>query len=209
MVAESAIIIATMPSPIGHALAGVAAVWTADLVPGRRGFRVASTAASLYARFGGGLTLTCAALAVAPDLDVLLGTHRTITHSLGAVLFVGLFAAAMAANASRPILRVALMCAAAYGSHLLLDWLGADQRPPYGIQALWPMDTGWYISNAGVFRKTVRMLFPVNVIVRENAITAVSEILMLGPLLVILWLVRVKALAGLSAQVAGRDHPAE
>jgi len=197
-----------MPSPIGHALAGVAAAWTADLVPGRRAWRTAPAAASFYLRGGGALTLACAALAVAPDLDLLFGTHRTVTHSVGAVFFVGLFAAAMAANAGRPILRVAMMCAAAYGSHLLMDWLGADQRAPFGIQALWPFDRGWYISSLGIFRKTVRLLFAPDVVLRENAWTVGREIAILGPIVAGLWLVRVKALARLSAQLSRRHHSA-
>ncbi|MBI3400093.1 MAG: metal-dependent hydrolase [Acidobacteria bacterium] len=196
-----------MPSPIGHALAGVAAAWTADLVPGRRAWRAAPAASSLYERAGGGLTLACAALAVAPDLDLLFGGHRTVTHSIGALIFVALFAAAMAANAGLPIARVALMCAAAYGSHLLLDWLGADARPPFGIQALWPFDRGWYISSLAVFRKTVRFLFPPDVVVRENAWTIAREIAILGPIVAALWRVRVKALARLAAQASRRHHP--
>jgi membrane-bound metal-dependent hydrolase YbcI (DUF457 family) len=188
-------------------LAGVAVAWTADLVPGRRAWRTAAAAASFYLRGGGALTLVCAVLAVAPDLDLLFGAHRTVTHSVGAMIFVALFAAAMAANAGRPIARVALMCAAAYGSHLLMDWLGADQRPPFGIQALWPFDRGWYISSFSVFRKTVRFLFPPDVVVRENAWTVARELAILGPIVAGLWLVRVKALAGLAAQLSRRHHP--
>src|SRR5712691_13271817 len=119
-----------MPSPIGHALAGLAAVWIADLVPGDRAWRTAPASASWYKRAGNGLTLACALLAAAPDLDFLLGAHRTATHSVAAVAFVTLFAAAMASRAGRPIARVAAMCAAAYATHLLLDWLGADTFPP-------------------------------------------------------------------------------
>src|SRR6185503_3929636 len=41
-IAESAMIRATMPSPIGHALAGLAAAWAVDLIPGHRGRRAAA-----------------------------------------------------------------------------------------------------------------------------------------------------------------------
>ena len=115
-----------MPSPIGHALAGVAAAWAVDLVPGNRAWRTAPRLASWYARAGGDLTLICALVAVAPDLDLLFWGHRTVTHSISAVLFVALFAGAIAANASRPVARTAIACAAAYATHVLLDWLGAD-----------------------------------------------------------------------------------
>ncbi len=49
------------------------------------------------------------------------------------------------------------MCAGAYGSHLLLDWLGVDRYPPRGIQLLWPINSEWYISDADIFRQTARL----------------------------------------------------
>src|SRR5580704_13032427 len=101
-----------MPSPIGHALGGAAAAWTADLVPGDRRWRAAPPTASWYERAGSGLTLTCVLLAALPDVDLLFHLHRTYSHSLGAVTFVGLAAAAMAARANRPVARIGLMCAA-------------------------------------------------------------------------------------------------
>ena len=146
-----------MPSPIGHALAGVAAAWTADLIPGRRAWRTAPSTAPWYQRAGDGLTLVCAALAASPDLDLFLHRHRTVTHSIGAAVFVALVAAAIAAKRSRPIARVALMCAGAYFTHLLLDWMAADTYPPYGIQALWPFSQSWYISGWDIFGQTARL----------------------------------------------------
>src|SRR5262245_66413879 len=128
-----------MPTPIGHALAGVAAAWIADLVPGDRAWRMAPASASWYERAGNGLTVAGALLAVSPDLDLVWlpwfpRQHRTMTHSIGAVILVGLFAAAIAINKHRPAARLALMCAAAYATHLLLDWLGVDNYPPRGVQ---------------------------------------------------------------------------
>src|SRR5438046_3190622 len=142
-----------MPSPIGHALAGVAAAWAVDLIPGNRAWRTAPDDRSWYERAGGGLTVACAFLGAAPDVDLAFIEHRTVTHSIGAVCFVAVFAAALAANARRPVARVALMCAAAYGSHLLLDWLGTDRYPPLGLQLLWPINKEWYISGVDLFRQ--------------------------------------------------------
>jgi hypothetical protein len=42
---------------------------------------------------------------------------------------------------------LALACAAAYGSHLLLDWLGDDRSVPIGIRALWPFTETYYQSS--------------------------------------------------------------
>jgi membrane-bound metal-dependent hydrolase YbcI (DUF457 family) len=44
------------------------------------------------------LTLLCAGLAAAPDLDLAFVAHRTVTHSLFAVCVVGLVAAVVAAS---------------------------------------------------------------------------------------------------------------
>lgn len=198
-----------MPSPIGHAIAGIAVAWAADLVPGDRIWRTAPEAAAWYQRAGDGLTFACAALGAAPDLDLLFVAHRTVTHSIAAVVFVGLFCAALAANARRPIVRVGLMCAAAYGSHLLLDWLGTDSTPPRGIEALWPISREWFISGTEVFRQTERREVWTSATMLKNLRAVVQEIAILGPTAVALWLVRVKALAGLTPQVARRHHPAQ
>ncbi len=198
-----------MPSPIGHALAGIAVAWTADLVPGNRAWRTAPERAPWFQRAGGGLTLACAALGAAPDLDLLFVAHRTVTHSVGAVFFVGLFCAALAANAHRPIARVALMCAAAYASHLLLDWLGTDYYPPRGIQLLWPINSEWYVSGIDVFRQTARLRILTRGPLMTNVRAIAQEIAVLGPTVVASWLVRVKALAGLAPEVSRRDHPSQ
>jgi membrane-bound metal-dependent hydrolase YbcI (DUF457 family) len=196
-----------MPSPIGHALAGVAVAWTADLVPGERAWRTAPDAGSWYRRAGAELTLICAGLGAAPDLDLAFTTHRTATHSVGAVLCIAVLAAAVAAGAGRPIVRVTLMCAAAYGSHLLLDWLGADYYPPLGLQLLWPFNHEWYISGVDLFPETARLRIFTRGPMKTNVRAVVQECAILGPIVAALWLVRVKALAGLAAKMTGRDHP--
>jgi membrane-bound metal-dependent hydrolase YbcI (DUF457 family) len=195
-----------MPSPIGHALAGIAAAWTADLVPGRRTWRTAPASASWLERAGNGLTLVCAGLAASPDLDLLFQNHRMATHSVAAVVVVALVTAAVAANARRPVGRVVAMCAAAYGTHLLLDWLCADNNPPRGLQLLWPFTSEWYISNWEVFRQTARVNLLTPAVIRMNLSAIAQELAILLPLLAALWLVRVKALAGLATEVARRDH---
>jgi membrane-bound metal-dependent hydrolase YbcI (DUF457 family) len=199
-----------MPSSVGHALAGVAAAWTADLVPGARAGRNAAPAASLYRRAGGGLTLACLILPTLPDADLLFHTHRTYTHSVGAVAVVGLAAALVAALLpGRPVLRVALTCAAAYATHLALDWLSVDTLPPYGLQAWWPFSDAWVISGWDLFAQTERRHFLSAATIWINAQAVAREVAILAPLVLALWLVRVKALARFPAQIAGRHHPAE
>ena len=156
------------------------------------------------------MTLLCAGLAAAPDLDLLYpGHHRSFSHGLGAVVCIGLAAAVIAANAKRPVVRLTIMCAAAYASHLLLDWLGADQYPPYGLQLLWPFDGRWFISGLDIFRQTEfkRFWTPGPIVTNVHAI--VQEFAILGPVAVALWLARVKALAGLAPQTTGHDYTAQ
>ena len=198
-----------MPSPIGHALGGVAAAWLVDLIPGGRVSRSARASASWFKRAGNGLTVVCAALAIAPDLDLLLGGHRMMTHSVGAVIIVGLVAAAIAAYSERPILRVAFMCAAAYGTHPLLDLLAVDRFWPYGLQLLWPFSETWFISGWDFFAQTERRDLMTLPTIRQNAAAIAREIAILGPLVVLLWLVRVKALAGLASEVPRGYHSSQ
>ena|SRR2546423_894503 len=199
-----------MPSPIGHALAGAATAWTADLIAGSHDSEIAVAPGAWYRRAGGSFTIVCMALAAAPDLDLLLpGAHRTFTHSLTAAAVVGIVAAVVAARKRRPIARIALTCATAYASHILMDWLGVDNYPPRGIQALWPFTHTWFISDFDVFRQTARQqLFRARNI-RANALAIAQEIAILLPIVAAVWSVRVKTLARLSAKVTGGDQPAE
>ena len=182
-----------MPTPIGHAMAGVAAAWIADLVPGDRAGRTAPPSASWYRRAGSGLTLACACLATLPDIDLVWlpwfpRQHRTITHSIGAVIVVGVVAAIVRKvsdttwgtalhTGGRRVrhIRVALMCAAAYATHLLLDWLGVDNYPPYGLQALWPFSDAWFISGLDIFRQTARRQLTTPAVIHLNLFAIAQE----------------------------------
>jgi membrane-bound metal-dependent hydrolase YbcI (DUF457 family) len=182
-----------MPSPIGHALAGVGFVW------------------SVQPRAERPLILTAATLAALPDIDILFpGWHRAVTHSVGFVILTFIVAAGVTGWVTGRIAwRIALLCAGAYATHLLLDWLGADHFAPYGIRALWPFDDGWYISGIEVFRQTARRhLFSVDTVM-TNVKAIAQETAILGPIVFLLWLVRVKPAARLAPELTGGHHPAE
>ena len=193
MIAESAMIGPSMPSPIGHALAGVAVVWTVTPRAERR------------------LMLAAAALAALPDVDLMHPDwHRAVTHSIGAVAVVTIITAVVTGWVTRRIAwRVVLVCGAAYASHLLLDWLAADSFAPNGIRALWPFSDGWYISGWDLFRQTARRHIFTTAALVQNAKAIAQEIAILGPIVYALWLVRVKPAARLAAEVTRRDHPAK
>jgi membrane-bound metal-dependent hydrolase YbcI (DUF457 family) len=145
-----------MPSPVGHALAGMAAGWLVD-PPGRRAGAGALGRATIYALAG-----------MAPDLDLLFGAHSGPTHGLGAALVAGVVAWAcgvgLRARQSKAVVgeqatvtktfaagTFALAVAAAYASHTLLDWLGSDTSPPIGIMALWPLSREYSESPLHLF----------------------------------------------------------
>ena len=172
----------TMPSPVGHALAGVAAAWfaggrlpqgssaTASVEGTPRAHPDRATTRSEVAFFG--------VTAIAPDLDLLFGTHSTYTHSVGAVMLV--FVTALLIAGTRHW-RIAVGIAAAWGSHLLLDWLGSDTSPPIGIMAWWPFDAGFYQSPISIFDAISRRYWLPEQFIAGNLRAAVKEILILGP----------------------------
>jgi membrane-bound metal-dependent hydrolase YbcI (DUF457 family) len=177
-----------MPSPIGHALGGLAVAWSAERVPRRdtgpdpRPPRRASIA----------VAVTAAVLAALPDADLIFhGTHRTATHSLFAVAVVTILAIVVTGWVKgRVDWWVVLVCAGAYASHLLLDWLGEDPFPPYGIQLLWPFSHRSFISSVSLFRNTMRdpILDWTNIVTNVKAVT--QEVAILGPIVYLLWRAR-------------------
>ena len=103
------------------------------------------------------LLLAAVALANGPDLDFHPGLvighagayHRGVTHTLGAVVVVGLaVAAASGIGGARraAVVRAAAWAAAVYASHLVLDYLTFNVVPPSGGRFLWPLSGAYYIA---------------------------------------------------------------
>lgn len=85
-------------------------------------------------------------VAAAPDLDLLVHSHRAESHSVGAALIAGLVALAIT---RRP--RWAVAVTLAWASHVLLDWLSNDTRPPLGVMALWPFTRDYFKASVEIF----------------------------------------------------------
>jgi membrane-bound metal-dependent hydrolase YbcI (DUF457 family) len=196
-----------MPSPLGHVLGGVLTAWLADLVPPAAAPRAASAGAPWFERVGDGLTLTCAVLAACPDVDLLFDRHRMGTHSIGAVLLVAGATAIISAWRGRPVRRLTLTCAAAYGSHLLLDWMAIDNTIPRGVPLWWPFDHRYYISGWDLFRHTERRAIFSSMAMKINVLAVLQEMLILMPPLAAVWLIRIKTLARFPAEIPCGDHP--
>lgn len=189
-----------MPSPVGHAIAGLVIAWTAESWP--------SAAHQRPPRAITPLALTCAVLAALPDIDLMFpGQHRTATHSLTATALTFIIAAGVTGWVTRRIgVRTASACAIAYATHVLLDWMAIDPVFPYGIQALWPFSDRWFISGWDLFLNTERRRPLSAATMLINARALIRELLILVPIAALAWLVRVKATARLPAQVSRRDH---
>ena len=164
-----------MPTPVGHVLGGLTATFlTFAAAPPRQRF---VTPALLGA---------AAAAAVFPDFDLLLGSHRTYTHSVGAV-FVVTAASIVLLRKHADGVTASVALGAAYASHLFLDWLGKDSSDPPGLTLLWPFSSTYYLSGADFFREVSRRYWRPEEFVVGNLVALGWEVTVLLPLLVVAW----------------------
>lgn len=186
-----------MPTPIGHVLAGLTVALAADQ---RR------QASIRWPR----LAVICAMLAASPDLDLLYpGGHRMLTHSFFAVGLVWLASMGITrARGGRVDWRVTMACTLAYGSHLLIDYFGWDPGTPAGLQLLWPWSGEWFMSDWSLFRSTERHSPFSTFAITMNVLALAQELLLLGPMLLIVWMRR-RRLERERPYAAARINPAQ
>jgi membrane-bound metal-dependent hydrolase YbcI (DUF457 family) len=204
---------AEMPSPLGHALAGLTVGLIADRAgsasadhvatnfSARAGLKADSSvrtglkagayvrAAGHYVRQGGYLLAAVSAVvAMAPDLDLVYPPwHRTATHSIGATVLIMIVTAAVTGKVTGRIdWRWVWTLAAAHLSHLLLDWLGTDRFDPVGIQALWPVSHQYFLSGWDLFPPVERRLTRPTAF-DTNLRAALYEIEILGSIAAATW----------------------
>ena len=187
-----------MPTPIGHALAGAALAFAAW--PIARPIALPKTRSQADAPAAGiglktidtewALPALLAGLAAAPDLDLLFQTHRTATHSFVSTAFIIILARLVTGKvtaSSGDAWRLAVLCGAAWGSHVLLDWMGADTNRPRGVQALWPFHDRWFISDWDVFRRVERRNPFSSETMTSNLKAVVQEIAIMVPVAMAAW----------------------
>jgi membrane-bound metal-dependent hydrolase YbcI (DUF457 family) len=173
-----------MPSPVGHALAGL----TVHVLSARdRAERTDMRRAVLMV-----------AAATAADLDLMFrfidgrNHHQAETHSIGAAALAALVVWALGRLAGwmRPG-ALGVWAGVAWLTHLLLDYLGRDTHPPIGIMALWPLESGYHKAPWPIFLDIGRTLEWVTV--RHDALAVAWEIVLLGPVLLASWRLRARA----------------
>jgi membrane-bound metal-dependent hydrolase YbcI (DUF457 family) len=179
-----------MPSPVAHAMGGLATAWIADIIePERR----SPTTSKLVDRLGGPLAVTSAVLAAVPDVDLIIpGAHRTATHSFFAAFIVGVIAASVAKRKKLPALRTGLVCGLAWASHVVFDWLGSDHSTPRGVMALWPFDHGFYFSPIWIFPTVEHRFWLVERFLIVNSMAFLWEVVLMGGVLSLIWRWRAK-----------------
>ena len=172
-----------MPTPIAHALGGITAgcLVLAGSLLARGGRTARDKIAAAVARIGPRRALAgLACIGMLPDLDLFFGTHRGASHSLGAAFLAATIGAAITPAAR---LAVAAAVASAFASHTLLDWLGTDPGPPYGIMAWWPWTEEFFLSEMQLFMRVCREYWCPDCW-RHNALALLLEIALLAPLAV-------------------------
>jgi hypothetical protein len=162
-----------MPSPLGHGLGGIVAGW---FVAPRHTRQAA---------------IVLAAVAIAPDLDLVAGTHREASHSAGAAVLAGLVALGVTRVALsmtwRDAVRWSGAVALAWFSHVVFDWLSNDTRPPIGVMALWPFTQAHYKASIEIFPPISRRYWESQFWL-YNLRAVVMELVILGPVAaVVVW----------------------
>jgi len=165
-----------MPSPVGHGLAAIAAGWMVA--------RPAATAGERWTQ-----SAILAAAGAAPDLDLLIGQHSGVVHSIGAAAIVASAAAAMRWPVARTRALIWTSIFAAWVSHPLLDALGEDSSSPIGVMALWPFTKRYFHSGLDVFSSIYRN-WRAPGIITHNAAAIARELAILLPMVLLVWLVR-------------------
>jgi hypothetical protein len=172
-----------MPSPVGHALAGVAIHALSA--------RNAQEMRSLPRAAG------VALLALGPDMDFAvewLGIgyrHQGELHSAGMAVAVGVACAIAAAlSGVTSARRGAWIAAAAWLSHVALDIFSIDTSPPFGPMALWPLSRRHAHSPVPVFLDVGRA--PDWRTARHDALAVSWELFILLPMCALIWRWRAK-----------------
>jgi membrane-bound metal-dependent hydrolase YbcI (DUF457 family) len=116
-----------------------------------------------------------AVVACVPDLDLLIHSHRGESHSVGAALIAGAIAWVVT---RRP--RWGAAVTLAWASHVLLDWMSNDTRPPLGVMALWPLTRDYYKASFEIFPPVSRRYWESRFWI-YNLRAVVAELVILGP----------------------------
>jgi inner membrane protein len=72
---------------------------------------------------------------------------------------------------------------------VLFDWLGSDDRAPFGVMALWPFTSEFFYADAWLFGAISRYYWRSD-FVAQNVLAVLREVGILGPFVTVLWYYR-------------------
>ena len=174
-----------MPSPVGHAIAGLC-VHVATVRDEKQLLDVRRA----------GLVVASALL---PDVDLLFRVvdgrnhHQQETHGIGFAILWSLVVLLGFGLRRRP--RAAALSFAAglaWLSHILLDYLNRDTNPPIGLMALWPWSDDYYKFPWPIFLDVGRTLNWETL--GKNLLAAGWELAVLLPVFSLVWRIQGKRL---------------
>jgi inner membrane protein len=134
----------------------------------------------------------------APDLDFLPGLvfgdlprfHHGPSHSIGLAILFGLIASLFFSRRGYAF----VVGSSLYLSHVVLDYLGQDPTPPFGVPLFWPFSEEYFMAAFAFFRPFHNRGGSAELIVSvlftfHNFLTVLAEIAFLLPLLILsrLW----------------------
>ncbi len=159
--------------------------------------------------------LLCMVFAALADIDFLpafFGNlklanrfHRQVTHSLlFAVLILGAaFGVLRMIRNPRPARNsIVLFCCAL--SHLILDLLGADLRPPVGVPLLWPLLRRSFKPPVEIFTNLYKETYA-EIFSSHNLGVIAHEVLLFGAILFLIIVLKIRY--GAKARVASQCQP--
>jgi inner membrane protein len=153
---------------------------------------------------------------IAPDLDFLAGLvvgeinryHHGISHSLGAAVMFGVLAALAGGRLHVPRVRLGVIAASLYASHLVLDFLTVDTRPPFGQPLFWPLSSR-YVALGSPFLMGIRHnaddglgAFVIDVLSLHNLNAAFREVLVVAPVVLLFWWIGTRVAGNASSSLS-------
>ncbi len=139
----------------------------------------------------------------AADFDFLPGLlvgdanryHHFASHSIFAALLFGFLVALAVVGRYKHPLKLGVVSAIIYATHLLLDFFTGDARAPYGIPLFWPISDEHFIASFTIFGGVKHGVPGQDVAVvmqeifsRHNLKVLLYEAVVLAPILVISWI---------------------
>jgi len=133
-----------------------------------------------------------AGIGIAPDLDLLIGRHSKETHSIGAAVIAAGVAALVRLPIASSRVRIFAAAWAAWLSHPLLDMMGDDSSPPFGVMTWWPFSTAHFTLPLSLFPSIYRQWREPGFAAHNLGAIAV-ELAVLVPVVLTVWWLRARS----------------